>query len=70
MIGEEIKEKSIKELADRLNQIMVELNELDMEYNTIVRELWDRIPSLTNDPNLQLKRARGENERNNIEKIK
>ena len=50
-----MKDKSTKELADRLNQIMVEKNKLDIEYNEIVKELWDRIPSLTNDPNLQPK---------------
>lgn len=60
-----MKSKSIKELGIRLNQIMIErneldvrLNELDTEYNAIVRELWDRIPSLTDDPNLQLKKVR------------
>ena len=61
-----MKDKTVKELADRLNQIMVEKNKLDIEYNTIVRELWDRIPSLTNDPNLELKKVRGISERQDI----
>lgn len=61
-----MKDKTVKELADRLNQIMVEKNKLDIEYNMIVKELWDRIPSLTNDPNLELKRVRGVSERKNI----
>lgn len=55
----DIKDKSIKELADRLNAIMIEKNNLDMEYNQIVKELWDRIPSLKTDPNLELKKTRG-----------
>ncbi|MBQ2870335.1 hypothetical protein IJE86_01395 [bacterium] len=54
-----MKDKSIKDLVDRINQIMVEMNNLEMEYNQIVYELWDRIPSLKDDVNIQPK----ENER-------
>lgn len=52
-----MKDKTTKELADRLNGIMIERNKLDLEYNQIVKELWDRIPSLKNDPNLELKKV-------------
>lgn len=55
---ENIKDKSTKELAFRLNEIIIQRDKLDLEYNTIIRELWDRIPSLTSDPNLQLRKKR------------
>ena len=43
------------DLANRLNQIRIEKQQLDMEYNKIVYELWDRIPSLKTDENMQPK---------------
>lgn len=58
--GVDLKDKSIKELVDRLNEINKEKDKLDIEiivlndeYDKIVKELWDRIPSLRDDPNLQ-----------------
>ena len=48
-----MRDKTIRELADRLNQIRVEKNNLDIEYNEIIYELWKRIPDLQNDVNLQ-----------------
>lgn len=55
--------KSILELANRLNEITKEknrlgilLNDLDKEYDSIVYELWNRIPSLKEDANIQPKR--------------
>ena len=36
-----MKDKTILELAIRLNQIEKELNELQIEYNIIVQELWE-----------------------------
>lgn len=58
--GVDLKDKSIKELVDRLNEINKEKDKLDIEiivlndeYDKIVKELWDRIPSLKDDPNLQ-----------------
>ena len=53
MTNEELKEKSVFELATRLNEIMKEQNILDTEYNAIVKELWSRIPSLKDDTNIQ-----------------
>lgn len=55
MKKEELKRKTIKELADRLNEIMLEENELGMEYNMIVRELQERLPNLKEDADFQLK---------------
>ena len=60
-----MKNKTTKELADRLNAIMIEKNKLDLEYNIIVKELWERIPSLKDDANLELKKVRKINETNN-----
>ena len=58
--GVDLKDKTIKELVDRLNEINKEKDKLDIEiivlndeYDKIVKELWDRIPSLKDDPNLQ-----------------
>lgn len=43
------------ELATRLNQIEKERQSLDLEYNKIVHELWDMIPSLKDDVDIQPK---------------
>ena len=58
-----MKDKTIFELASRLNEIMVERNKLDLkvmqldkEYDDIVYELWERLPHLKEDENIQLKR--------------
>lgn len=50
-----LKEKSVYDLAMRLNIIMVEQQKLDLEYNAIVKELWDRIPSVKDSPDIQPK---------------
>lgn len=50
-----IKDIPLIDLAHRLNQIRTEQQKLDMEYNQIVYELWDRIPSLENDENIKPK---------------
>lgn len=50
-----LKSKSIYELAMRLNMIMVEQQQLDLEHNRIVQELWDRIPSVKESPDIQPK---------------
>lgn len=54
----ELENKSIRELADRLNQIMVERDELYMEYSQIVEELCKRLPNLKDDENLKLKKIK------------
>lgn len=62
-----MKNKSIKELVFRLNDILKEQQQLEIkqitlkqeqdklnkEYNEIVYELWDRIPSLKEDADMQ-----------------
>lgn len=51
-----MKDKTVLELATRLNEIEKELNELQIEYNRIVKELWERVPSIKNDESIQMKR--------------
>lgn len=53
-----LENKSIRELADRLNQIMVERDNLYMEYAEILEELYKRLPNLKNDENLKLKKIK------------
>lgn len=62
-----MKNKSIKELVFRLNEILKEQQQLGIkqikleqeqdklnkEYNDIVYELWDRIPGLKEDADMQ-----------------
>lgn len=51
----DIKQTPLINLAHRLNEIEKEKQKLDLEYNLIVNELWERIPSLKYDENLQPK---------------
>ncbi|MBO7614991.1 MAG: hypothetical protein J6T15_04785 [Bacilli bacterium] len=48
-----LKAKSVLELAKRLNEIDVMLRQLELEYNEIVDEIQERLPSLKEDKNLQ-----------------
>lgn len=50
-----LKEVSVFDLAMRLNMIMVEQQQLDLEHNAIVQELWDRIPSIKGDATIKPK---------------
>lgn len=64
-----MKKETTLQLANRLNAIIKETNELQIksqkiddricelnkEWDTIVYELWERIPSLTDDVNLRPK---------------
>lgn len=50
--------KKAFKLVTRLNEIRAERDKLDIEYNKIVHELWDMIPSLKDDPNIQLKKVK------------
>lgn len=62
-----MKEKTLFQLATRLNEIIVESNEvltghsdkpidiLDDEWNEIIYELWNRIPGLKDDQIVQSK---------------
>lgn len=58
-----MKDKSVFELATRLNELTKELNTLELreitlisEYDEIVYELWRRIPTLKDDVDIQPKR--------------
>lgn len=55
---ENLESKSIQELADRLNQIMVERDKLYIEYSQILEELCKRLPNLKDDENLKLKKIK------------
>ena len=50
-----LKSWTVYDLAMRLNMIMVEQQKLDLEHNAIVQELWDRIPSVKESPDIQPK---------------
>lgn len=52
-----------KELIDRFNKILIERNklemnlmELDKEHDDIVYELWNRLPNLKDEPDIQPKK--------------
>ena len=56
------------DLVKRLNAIRAEKQQLetriitlDDEYNNVVQELWDRIPSLQNDEQMQKIKTKGKN---------
>lgn len=51
------KEKALK-LVTRLKEIKIERDKLDTEYNGIVQELWDMIPSLKDDHNIGMKKVK------------
>lgn len=53
-----MQDKTVLELANRLNEIRKIKNELDIEYNMIIKELWERIPSLKDDVNMQLTKTK------------
>lgn len=50
-----MEDKSLFELATRLNEIMVESNKLALEHNQIIEEITRRLPHLKGDKNLELK---------------
>ena len=43
------------DLVKRLNEIRWEQDKLEIEHNQIIKEIWNRIPSLKDDENLQPK---------------
>ena len=51
----DLKQVPLIDLANRLNQIEIEKQKLDLEYNQIIYELWERIPPLKEDENMQPK---------------
>lgn len=55
-----MKNKTTLELVNRLNKINKEINDLEIEYNKIVNELWERIPKLKDDVNMQKIKTKGD----------
>lgn len=53
-LNENLSTKSVKQLADRLNTIMIIRDKLALEHSKVVQELLERMPSLKDDPNLEL----------------
>lgn len=56
----DLSSETVLNLATRLNEINAERQKLDIEYNTIVHELWNRIPSLKDSADIQPKVLRKE----------
>lgn len=54
----DLENKSIRELADRLNQIMVERDKLYIEYSQILDELYKRLPNLKDNKSLKLQKIK------------
>lgn len=54
----DLENKSIRELADRLNQIMVERDKLYIEYSQILEELYKRLPNLKDNKSLKLQKIK------------
>lgn len=50
-----LQHESLYNLATRMNQIELEIQRLEIEYNGIVNELQRRIPNLKEDSNVQPK---------------
>lgn len=53
-----MKNKTTLQLVSRLNKINKEMNNLQIEYNKIVNELWERIPQLNDEVNIQKKKVK------------
>lgn len=51
----DLTKESVYNLAKRINQIDYEIRQLEMEHNSIVKELHRRFPHLKNDENLRPK---------------
>lgn len=57
---EELQSMTVAQLCHKLNALMVERNQLEMklnatneDFNAIVYELWERIPGLQDDSDIQ-----------------
>lgn len=51
----DLENMELLDLAKRLNEIRWEQDKLEIEHNQIIKEIWNRIPSLKDDENLQPK---------------
>ena len=59
-----IEDATLFELCTRLNEINKEIDALEMEHNKIIKEMWERIPSLKEDVNVQQKKKERKYENN------
>lgn len=57
-IGANLSDLSMFDLGMRLNQLMVAGNDINLEYNSVVREIKTRESKLKDDPNLTYKKVR------------
>lgn len=51
----DFKKTATVDLVHRLNNIEIEKQKLDIEWNLIIQELWYRIPTLSNSVDIQPK---------------
>lgn len=61
----DLKTESTSDLVMRMNEINREIDILHIEYNQIVKELWDRIPGVRDHEDMQMKirvKKKGEDE--------
>lgn len=61
MNKEELKIMSIVDLCKKLSEVEIEIQQKEIEFNQITYELWERIPSLKDDINMQPKVLKKEN---------
>lgn len=53
-----MKNETVLNLANELNRIEKEINNLEIERMKVIQKLWDLIPSLKDDVNLQKRKVR------------
>ena len=64
-----MEDKSVLQLANRMNEIEIEISNLELEYNKIIHEIKRRMPKLENDVNLQKKKVRVNKNAENGKKV-
>lgn len=64
-----MKNKSVLQLANRMNEIEIEITNLELEYNKIIHEIKRRMPKLENDVNLQKKKVKVNKNAENGKKV-
>lgn len=65
-----MEDKSVLQLANRMNEIEIEISNLELEYNKIIYEIKRRMPNLENDVNLQKKKVRVNKNAENGKKVR
>ena len=64
-----MEDKSVLQLANRMNEIEIEIANLELEYNKIIHEIKRRMPKLENDVNLQKKKVKVNKNAENDKKV-